>query len=190
MSPLKSLFTSVLQHLPTHSQRPKRYTSPISSDDLTGEYLLIEIPERLLPDADAALITLLTATHRNGFTTELTDSEGYPSLFPPGASLSETDDSASRLQDIVSVLDRCTHVFHKRNTAIIVLNAARIEEHIRIAEHDPRKSGLIAQQNLDSLAACLTVLSNDQYWFVDSDAVPASTRDSHLITFKETLLYR
>lgn len=190
MPTIKSLYTSALQHLPVHYHRSKQYVSPISTDDFTGEYLLIEIPDPLSPDAEAALTTLLTETHRNGFTAELTDREGYPSLFPPGASLFDTDGSASRLQDILTLLDRFTHVFRQQDTDIIVLNAARIEVNIRIAERDPGKSGRIAQQNIDALATCLSALSDDQYRFVDSDAVPASTRDSHLITFKEAVLYR
>lgn len=190
MSTIKSLCTGVLQHLPTRHRESKRYDSPISVDDLTGEYLLIEIPESLSSDAEAAVTTLLTETHRNGFTAELTDSEGYPSLFPPGASLFDTDGSASRLQDIVSVLDRFTHVFRQREMDVIVLNAARIEENIRIAERDPGKSGLIAQRNVDALAAAVAALPGEHVRFADGDAVPATTRDGHLITFRETVLYR
>lgn len=190
MRTLTSLFTSALQHLPARNQQPKQYTSPIPVDDLTAEYLLIEVPKTLSPDAEAAVTKLLTETHRNGLTAELTDREGYPSLFPPGASLFESDGSASRLQDIVSVLDRFTHVFRRRETDVIVLNAARIEENIRIAERDPGKSGLIAQQNVDALAGALSALSEDQYRFVDSNDVPAATRDNHLINFQEAILYR
>lgn len=190
MPALHSLLTHVLQHLPAHYQQPKQYTSPISPEDLDGEYLLIELPETVSPDAEAALTTLLTETHQNGFIASLTASEGYPSLFPPGASLFDTTGSASRLQDIISLLDRFTYVFRRRETDAIVLNAARIQENIRIAERDPGKSGLIAQQNIDALATCLSTLSDDHYQFVDSDAVPAATRDNHLVTFQETILYR
>lgn len=190
MPALHSLLTHVLQHLPAHHQQSKQYTSPISPEDLDGEYLLIELPETVSPDAEAALTTLLTETHQNGFTASLTASEGYPSLFPPGAGLFDTTGSASRLQDIISLLDRFTYVFRRRETNAIVLNAARIEENIRIAERDPGKSGLIAQQNIDALAACLSTLADDHYQFVDSDAVPAATRDNHLVTFQETILYR
>lgn len=73
---------------------------------------------------------------------------------------------------------------------VIVLNAARIEETIRIAEYDPGKSGMIAQRNIDTLAACLSTLPEDRFRFVDSDTVPTDTRDSHLITFQEAILYR
>ncbi|ADJ16593.1 hypothetical protein [Halalkalicoccus jeotgali] len=190
MPALKSVFIDALRRLPISHQRSKQYTTPISPDDLTAEYLLIEIPEDLSSAAEGAVTTLLTETHRNGLTTELTDSEGYPSLFPPGASLFDTDGSTSRLQDILSVLDRFAHVFRRYNTNVVVLNAARIEENIRIAEHDPGKSGLIAQQNIDALASCLNALSDDQYGFVDSDAVPAASRDSHLVRFREAILYR
>lgn len=190
MPALHSLLTHVLQHLPTHYQRPKQYTSPILPEDLIGEYLLIEVPETVSPDAETALTTLLMETHQNGFIASLTASEGYPSLFPPGARLFDTTGSASRLQDILSLLDRFTYIFRRRETDAIVLNAARIEENIRIAEHDPGKSGMIAQQNIDALAACLSTLSDEHYRFVDSDAVPAATRDSHLVTFQETILYR
>lgn len=190
MPALHSLLTHVVQHLPAHHQRPKQYASPISPEDLDGEYLLIEVPETVSSDAEAALTTLLTETHQNGFVASLTASEGYPSLFPPGASLFDTTGSVSRLQDIISLLDRFTYVFRRRETDAIVLNAARIQENIRIAEQDPGKSGMIAQQNIDTLAACLSTLSDEHYRFVDSDAVPASTRDSHLIAFQETILYR
>ncbi|WP_066383270.1 hypothetical protein [Halalkalicoccus paucihalophilus] len=190
MQTIKSLFTGILRRLPTRHRDSRGYDSPISIDELTGEYLLLEIPDTLSPDAEAAVATLLTETHRNGFTAGLTDSEGYPSLFPPGASLFDTDGSGSRLQDVVSVLDRFTHVFHRQETDVIVLNAARIEENIRIAEHDPGRSGRIAQRNIDALAASLAALSGDHARFVDGDVVPASTRDSHLITFQETVLYR
>lgn len=190
MPGLRSIFTSALQHLPTHHQRPQQYTAPISTTDLPAEYLLIEISEDLSSDGEAAVATLLTETHRNGLTTGLTDTEGYPSLFPPGASLFETNDSGSRLQDILSVLDRFTHVFHRQETDVIVLNTARIEENIRIAEQDPGQSGLIAQQNIDALAVCLNTLSEEQYRFVNSDAVPASSRDGHLVKFREAILYR
>ncbi|MCL7417765.1 MAG: hypothetical protein M8354_08000 [Halalkalicoccus sp.] len=190
MQTIKSLFTGVLRRLPTRHRDSGGYDSPISIDDLTGEYLLLEVPESLSPDAEAAVTTLLAETHRNGFTAELTDSEGYPSLFPPGASLFDTDGSGSRLQDVVSVLDRFTHVFRRQETDVIVLNAARIEENIRIAERDPGKSGLIAQRNVDALAAAVAALPGQHVRFVDGDAVPAATRDSHLITFRETVLYR
>ena len=190
MPALHSLLTHVLQYLPTHHQRPKHYTSPILPEDLTGEYLLIEVPETVSPDAEAALEILLIETHQNGFIASLTASEGYPSLFPPGASFFDTTGSASRLQDILSLLDRFIYVFEQSETNSIVLNAARIEENIRIAEHDPGKSGMIAQQNIDALAACLSTLSDEHYRFVDSDAVPAAIRDSHLIAFQETILYR
>lgn len=189
MPPIKSLFTRAVKHFPPH-QQSKQYTSPISIDDLTGEYLQIEIPESLSSDAESAVTALLTETHRNGFTVALTESEGYPSLFPPGASLFNTNDSTTRLQDLLSVLDRFTHVVRRGESDLIVLNAARIEENIRIAEHDPGKSGMIAQQNIDALASSLAALPDEYYQFIDSDAVPASTRDSHLITFQETILYR
>lgn len=190
MQTIKSLFTGVLRRLPTRHRDSGGYDSPISIGDLTGEYLLLEIPDSLSPAAEAAVTTLLTETHRNGFTAGLTESEGYPSLFPPGASLFDTDGSGSRLQDVVSVLDRFTHVFRRRETDVIVLNAARIEENIRIAERDPGRSGSIARKNVDALAASLAALSADHARFVDGDAVPASTRDNHLITFRETVLYR
>ena len=191
MPTIKSLFTNALRHLPHHHRsNSKRYVSPISTDDLTGEYLLIEIPESPSPDAETALTTLLTETHRNGFTVDLTDREGYPSLFPPGANLFDTDNSASRLQNFVSVLDRFTHVFHRSETDVIVLNAARIEENVRIAESDRGKSGGIARANLDALGDCLSALSAEQYRFANNDAVPAAIRDSHLVDFHESVLYR
>jgi hypothetical protein len=191
MSTIKSLFGGALRYLPQNNRsNAKQYVSPISTDDLTGEYLLIDIPESPSPDAEAALATLLTETNRNGLTVGLTDREGYPSLFPPGANLFDTDDSASRLQNLVSVLDRFTHVFRRSETDVIVLNAARIAENVRIAESDPGKSGEIARGNLDALGACLSVLSADQYRFANSDAIPAATRDSHLVDFHESVLYR
>lgn len=190
MPTIKSFFGGVWRCLPTPYRSKQQYVSPISTNDLTGEYLLIDIPKSPSPDAETALTALLTETHRNGFTAGLTDREGYPSLFPPGASLFDTDDAASRLQNLVSVLDRVTHVFRRSETNVIVLNAARIEENIRIAESDPGKSGEIAQRNLDALGTCLSALSADRCRFADGDAVPEATRDSHLIDFRESVLYR
>lgn len=190
MPALKPFVRSALRRLSIPRRESKQYAAPISVDDLTAEYLLIELPEELSPDAERAVTTLLGETHRNGLAAEWNDSEGYPSLFPPGASLFDTDDSTSRLQDVLSVLDRFAHVFQRRETSVVVLNAARIEENIRIAEHDPGKSGLIAQRNVDALAACLNVLPDERYQFVDSDAVPATSRDSHFVRFREALLYR
>ncbi|MFC6906689.1 hypothetical protein [Halalkalicoccus tibetensis] len=190
MFTLKSIFSGVLQHVPTGGGRPERYSAPISPEELTGEYLLLEVTEELSPEAEAAVTALLTETHRNGFTAELTDTEGDPSLFPPGASLFGTAESDGRLQGVLSVLERFTHVFRSRGTDTIVINAARIEENVRIAEQDPGKSGTIAQRNVDALAECLTALTDEHYRFVDGDAVPSATRDSHLIQFRESLLYR
>lgn len=189
MPTIKSLFTRAFKHLPPQ-QQSTQYTSPISVTDLTGEYLHIELPESLSADAESAVTALLTETHQNGLTVNLTASEGLPSLFPPGASLFNTNGSTSRLQDLLSVVDRFTHVVSRAESNVIVLNAARIAENIRIAEHDPGKSGMIAQQNIETLASALATLPDDCYQFVNSDAVPASARDSHLITFQEIILYR
>lgn len=190
MFTLKSIFTGVLQHVPARNGESGRYSAPISSEDLTGEYLLLEVTEELSPEAEAAVTALLTETNRNGFTAELTDTEGDPSLFPPGASLFGAAESDGRLQGVLSVLDRFTHVFRSRGTDTIVINAARIEENVRIAEHDSGRSGKIAQRNVEALADCLSALPAENSTFVDGDAVPAATRDSHLIQFRETLLYR
>lgn len=189
MPTIKSLFTRALEQLSSH-QQSTQYTSPISVDDLTGEYLRIELPESLSSDAESAITALLTETHQNGVIVELTASEGLPSLFPPGASLFNTNGSTSRLQDLLSVVDRFTHVVRREESNVVVLNAARIAENIRIAEHDPGKSGMIAQQNLEALASALATLPDDCYQFINSDAVPTSARDNHLITFQETILYR
>lgn len=191
MVAIRSIFTAVLQRLPhRHQQRSQPYESSISTEDLTGEYLMLRIPPSPSPDVEAAVTTLLTETNRNGFAGNLTDSEGYPSLFPPGASRFDASGSTSRLQDLVSVLDRFTQVFQDSETGVIVINTARIQENVRIAEHDPSKSGRIARQNVDALADCLAALPEENRQFVDSDAVPATARDRHLVNFQESFLYR
>lgn len=191
MPVIKSIFTALLRTLPDRRQRGSQpYVSPISTEDLTGEYLLIGIPRSPSPKAESAVTSLLTNTHRNGFTVNLTDSEGYPSLFPPGAKLFDTGGSASRLQDLFSMLDRFTQVFQQSETEMIVINAARIEENVRIAEYDPGKSGEIAQHNINTLADCLSALPEENSQFVDSDAVPSAARDTHLVNFQESILYR
>ncbi|MFC6906551.1 hypothetical protein [Halalkalicoccus tibetensis] len=191
MPGIRSAITAIARFLPdVRRYRPRPYSSPISVDDLTGEYLLLEIPDAPSPETDAAVATLLTGTNRNGLATGLTDCEGYPSLFPPGASLFDADGSSSRLQDVVSAIDRVTHVFRRSGTEVVVINAARIEENVRIAEHDPGRSGEIARRNVEALADCLSALPAEHSTFVDGDAIPADVRDRHLVNFQESVLYR
>lgn len=94
------------------------------------------------------------------------------------------------MQDLISLLDRFTQVFRQREAEVIVINAARIGENVRIAERDPGKSGQIARQNVDALADCLAALPASNSTFVDSDEVPTNVRDRHLVCFRESVHYR
>lgn len=190
MLSIKSMSAALFQRLPSQHQEAESYTSPISEGELTGEYLLLRIPESLSDADEEAVKTLLTETNQNHDTKDLTKCEGYPSLFPPGTRLFATAAAESRIPDLETLIKRFNQIFRQEDEEVIVINTARIAENIRIAEQDSGKSGEIARQNIEALDASLSVLPDECTQFVDENEVPTAARDSHLISFKESALYR